>query len=116
MEIVGIIKTKIDKYIMGQRGARHNLENSIKLVILYMEFRNVGNLGYLPYSHYKNLIRYCLSLRDGKTIRRIFDSIIARGLFSINTYGKKKYRKQYLFNPYDRPHRMRLNRLVDWLD
>tara|TARA_Y100001972_G_scaffold120840_1_gene163997 strand:+ start:305 stop:622 length:318 start_codon:yes stop_codon:yes gene_type:complete len=102
-------------YFMGTRGARNSLENSIKLVVLYMEFRKVGNLGYLPYSHFRNLIKYCLSISDKVIIRRIFDSLVARHVFSIHT-REKKHSKQYLFNPHNRPHRMRLNFLVDYLD
>jgi hypothetical protein len=101
---------------MGRRGARNCLENHIKLVILYMEYRQVANLGYLPYSHYKNLIRWCLSNPDKLMVRRIFDIMNYRGIFSVYSYGKKHHNKKYLFNPHDRPHKMRMTYRVDWLD
>lgn len=95
---------------------KHSLDNYIKLVCLYMEFRQVQKLGYLPYSHYKNLIKYCLSGADQKTVRRIFDMLRYRNVFSVHSHGAKGHNKKYLFNPFDRPHRMRMNYLVDFLD
>jgi len=101
---------------MGKRGARNSLENSIKLVILYMEYRRVSNLGYLPYSHYKNLIRWCLSDPPKFVVRRIFDVLRYRNCFTVHSHGAKGHNKKYLFNPHNRPHTMRMNFLVDWKD
>ena len=101
---------------MGKRGARNSLENSIKLVMLYMEYRNVSRLGYLPYSHYKNLIRWCLSDPPKLVVRRIFDILRYRNCFTVHSCRIKKHNKKYLFNPHDRPHTMRMNYLVVWND
>jgi hypothetical protein len=102
---------------MGRRkGAKNSLESHIKLVILYLEFRKVDSWGYLPYSFFKNLIRWCLDFPGKNSVRRIFDILRYRNIFSIASHGRAGHGKTYLFNPNNRPHIKQMNGKPLWLD
>lgn len=101
---------------MGRRpGAKNSLESHINLVILYLEYRRVERWGYLPFGFYKNLIRYVLDYPGNNSVRRIFDILRYRNVFSIASHGKAGNGKTYLFNPNQRQHIKQMCG-VKWLD
>ena len=84
-----------------------------EFVQLYFISRKIENFGFCRYGIFKRLIKYALDTTDYTLVRRGFDSLrrslIMKEIVICST-------KHYLFNPYERPYRMRANGQVDWLD
>jgi hypothetical protein len=75
---------------------KNNNEDYEKLILLYFSYRNIYNMGYLRYSIFKNLIRYCTNIRDYRKIRTIFQNLVNKDVFD----KKKKLNGfYYRFNP-----------------
>ena len=110
--MVGVNAKKIKKKIIYMRKPRkrrtHELDEHIKLIMMYFEFRNVQKFGYMNYGYFRSLIRYVLDYPDKKTVRRIFDILRYRHCFSIYNYGKTGNRKKYFWNPHQLKHEMHL--------
>lgn len=71
----------------------------IKVSYLYLSSRNLFNRGFLPYSFFRNLIRYIIQDSDQFLIRYIFQSLLAQKVFIFNKNNKST---EYLFNPHNR--------------
>ena len=89
------------------------LEQLTDFVQLYFISRNIGNFGFCRYGIFKRLIRYCLSTTDYTLVRRVFDSLRRSDIIQERQICNTNV---YLFNPYDRPYRLRGSGEVDYLD
>ena len=65
----------------------NNNEDYEKLTLLYFSYRNIYKMGYLRYSIFKNLIRYCTNITDYRKIRTIFQNLVNKDIFDT----RKKY-------------------------
>ena len=71
-------------------------EDYIKLVFLYMEYRNTFNLHFQRYGHFKQMIRWITNITDPPSIRWIFQKLLNRKYFIKRKLGKMT---MYWFNP-----------------
>ena len=85
--------------INSWRGNPKLKEEYIKVSYLYLSSRNLFNMGWNPYSFFRNLIRYIIKDTDQLLIRYIFQSLLAQQVFIFN---KKNKSTEYLFNPHNR--------------
>ncbi len=71
----------------------------LKLNILYFDYRNTFNFGYMKYNFFKNMIRYISNLADNIEIRYIFQKLYQRKYFKKKKDGN---RTLYIYNPTNR--------------
>lgn len=76
--------------------------NMIRVCFLYFNARNLFNLGYLPYSFYRNIIRYIIGTTNPKLIRFVFSRLLSGGVIEKNKIGKSVL---YLFNPFKKVYK-----------
>jgi len=76
-------------------------EDYIKLVFLYMEYRNTFNLHFQRYGHFKQMIRYITNITEPAWIRWIFQKLLNRKYFIKKKSGKMTL---YHFNPYNKTY------------
>ena len=74
-------------------------EDYIKLVFLYLEYRNTFNIHYQKYGHFKFMIKWITNINDATCIRWIFQKCLNRKYFIKKKEGK---RTLYHFNPYNK--------------
>jgi len=68
----------------------------LKLNVLYFDYRNTFNYGYMKYNFFKNMIRYISNITDNQEIRYIFNKLYQRKYFKKQKQGKATL---YLYNP-----------------
>lgn len=68
----------------------------LKLNVLYFDYRNTFNYGYMKYNFFKNMIRYISNITDNQEIRYIFNKLHQRKYFQKKKEGKSTL---YLYNP-----------------
>jgi len=71
-------------------------EDLVKLCFLYMEYRNVFNLHFQRYGHFKHMIRWITNITDPVIIRWIFQKLLNRKYFIKRKIGTMT---TYWFNP-----------------
>jgi len=75
--------------------------NMIRVCFLYFNSRNLFNMGYMPYSYYRNIIRYVLGESKPKLIRFVFSRLLTGGVIQRIKKGKSVL---YIFNPYKKTY------------
>ena len=78
------------------RATKEEEEDLIKLCFLYMEYRNVFNLHYQKYGHFKGMIKWISNITDPTSIRWIFQKLLNKNYFIKRKKGKNT---TYWFNP-----------------
>lgn len=68
----------------------------IELIILYFQYRNLYKIGWLKYSHIKNLIKYTTGIYDNKITRNLWTNLLNLDLFEKKIVYKSVL---YRFNP-----------------
>ena len=71
------------------RNKSETKKQNVKLIILYLKYRNSYNAGFQKYQYFKSLMRYITDINDNTFIRRLFDEMML-------IIGSVRYR----FNPY----------------
>ena len=74
-------------------------DDILKLCILYFELRNTFNVGFMRYSHFKNMIRYITNFTEHRLIRQAFQKLLNKQYFIKNKSGRAT---KYHFNPCNR--------------
>lgn len=83
----------------------------IELSFLYFRFRNLFDYGFMKYLFFKNLIGYVCDISDYALIRRVFEELIRRNVFTIKKTQQHIY---YCFNPYNKSIDDKPDITVDW--
>jgi len=84
----------------------------VELSFLYFRFRNLFDYGFQKYNFFKNLISYVCNISDYRLIRRIFEDMYRRNIFT-----EKKIKGQgiyYLFNPFNREYKEEIKETIIW--
>ena len=71
----------------------------VELSFLYFKLRNLYDMKYNKYVYFRNLISYICNISDYQYIRRIFEDLCRRNVFSIKQTERHIY---YWFNPNNR--------------
>lgn len=81
------------------RNKSETKKHNVKLIILYLKYRNSYNAGFQKYQYFKSLMRYITDINDNTFIRRLFDELMLAGHMERKlVVGSVRYR----FNPYHR--------------
>tara|TARA_R110002012_G_scaffold197617_3_gene366226 strand:+ start:98 stop:379 length:282 start_codon:yes stop_codon:yes gene_type:complete len=79
------------------RNKSETKKQNVKLIILYLKYRNSYNAGFQKYQYFKSLMRYITDINDNTFIRRLFDEMMLNGVMERKLIiGSVRYR----FNPY----------------
>ena len=79
------------------RNKSETKKQNVKLIILYLKYRNSYNAGFQKYQYFKSLMRYITDINDNTFIRRLFDEMMLNGVLERKLIiGSVRYR----FNPY----------------
>lgn len=83
----------------------------IELSFLYFKLRNLFEYGFMKYLFFKNLIGYVCDISDYALIRRVFEDLSRRNIFTIKQTEQHIY---YCFNPYNKAIDETPDITVDW--
>lgn len=83
----------------------------IELIFLYFKFRNLFDYGFQKYNFYKNLISYVCDLTEYGLIRRLFEDLNKRSVFTIKYSGNTIL---YCFNPTNRKIENKIIDTINW--
>ena len=79
------------------RNKSETKKQNVKLIILYLKYRNSYNVGFQKYQYFKSLMRYVTDINDNTFIRRLFDELMLSDVMEKKLIiGSVRYR----FNPY----------------
>jgi hypothetical protein len=68
-----------------------------ELVILaYLEYRKIWNMGFLKYSHYSPIFCYILNNYDKEYVRKIFIKLVRLGYFEKKQNKRRSYRYKFI--------------------
>ena len=73
-----------------------NVDLLLQTTILYLKCKKIQKL-LLPYSWYKNQIRYISKIQDEKIIRLVFNKLLKKDIINRFKHHKSTF---YIFNPY----------------
>jgi len=82
----------------------------LKVSYLYLSSRNCFNLGWLPYSYFRNLIRYASGENNQRVIRNVFDNLVAQGVIHRDYLNGST---KYLFNPHNKIYNKKY--IIEWI-
>jgi len=83
-------------------------DKHIELILLYLKYRNIHNIGYQQYKIFKNLMLYITGLPDRSYIRNLFEILLARNIFQLKYIHKSRF---YIFNPYNLEYNLINNKI-----
>lgn len=83
----------------------------VELSFLYFKLRNLFNYGYMKYLFFRNLIAYVCDISDYQMIRRVFEDLCRRNVFTIR---QTEHNIVYCFNPTNKMIDETPNIKIDW--
>ena len=78
-------------------GTKIDREGYVKIIIMYLKYRNSYLFGIQPYKFWKNMIRYITGIDNPRHIRSLFNTLIVREYLHVEKIKKNSIR--YIFNP-----------------
>lgn len=86
-------------------------EEYVELSYLYFKLRNLFEYGFMKYLFFKNLIGYVCDISNYQLIRRIFEDLTKRNVFTVKQTERHIY---YCFNPNNKAIIETPDLTVDW--